>query len=116
MIEDGEAHTIGLLQELRELAEQISDGHMDYAQKFHELLQKVRNPNLPDVATDFGFRVFSMEPEVGERGRTIAVCANITIAVAAWECACKIFPKDRWIVTWGGLVQYDSGRAGTSSR
>jgi hypothetical protein len=48
--------------------------------------------------------------ETGARGRTIAVCANITIAIAAWECACKIFPKDRWFLTWGGMVQYDSAR------
>jgi hypothetical protein len=49
-------------------------------------------------------------PRRGARGRTIAVCANITIAIAAWECACKIFPKDRWFLTWGGMVQYDSAR------
>ena len=109
--EDGEAHTLGLLKELRELAEEISHGHMDYAHKFHELLRKISNPNLPDVAKDFGFTVFSTEVEVGARGRTIAVCANITIAVAAWECACKIFPNDRWLLTWGGMVQYDSQRS-----
>jgi hypothetical protein len=40
----------------------------------------------------------------------IAVCANITIAIAAWECAVKIFPNDRWILTWGGMVQYDSSK------
>jgi hypothetical protein len=107
--EDGEAHTIGILRELRVLAEEISNGHMDYAHRFHELLQSACNPNLPDVAKDFGFTVLS-DTAAGGRGRTIAVSANITIAIAAWECACKIFPKDRWYLTWGGMVQYDSAR------
>jgi len=106
--EDGEAQTLGLLVELRELAEEISQGHMDYAHRFHELLARVRNPNLPAVAQDFGFQVIACKPGTGTITRTIAVCANIQIARAAWECACKIFPDDRWILTWGGMVQYDS--------
>jgi len=69
--EDGEAHTLGLLKELRALAEEIGHGHMDYAHKFHELLQTIKNPNLPDVAKDFGFRVLSCN-EFGGTGRTIA--------------------------------------------
>jgi hypothetical protein len=99
---------LGLLKELRALAEEISDGHMDYAHRFHELLQRVQNPNLPDVATDFGFRVESVDRKGHSRGRTIAVCANMSIAIAAWQCACKIFPDDRWFLLWGGMVQYDS--------
>lgn len=108
--EDGETHTLGILRELRALAEEISQGHMDYAHRFHELLQSACNPNIPDVAKDFGFTVFSHTDRAGARGRTIAVSSNITIAVAAWECACKIFPEDRWFVTWGGMVQYDSAQ------
>lgn len=96
--ENGEAHTLGILRELRELAKEISDGHMDYAHRFHELIQTACNPNLPDVAKDFGFKVFfSTMEQVGARGRTIAVCANITIAIAAWECACMI---------WDGAVRF----------
>jgi hypothetical protein len=107
--EDGEAHTLGLLNELRALAEEIGHGHMVYGHKFHELLQTIKNPNLPDVAKDFGFHVLSCN-EFGGTGRTIAVCSNVTIAIAAWECACKIFPNDRWLLLWGGMVQHGSER------
>lgn len=62
---------------------------MDYAHRFHELLQCVRNPNMPDVANDFGFRVIACKPGTGTMTRTIAVCANATIAAAAWV---KSFP------------------------
>src|SRR5215204_6802925 len=108
--EDGEAHTLGLLKELRELAEHIAGNHDEHAHRFHELLQKVHNPNPPDVAKDFGFKVISMKPGIGGVARVVAVCANVTIARAAWECACKISPKDRWLLTWGGMVQLDSIR------
>jgi hypothetical protein len=57
--EDSDAHTLGLLNELRVLAQEISYGHSDYSERFHELLNRVSNPNLPDVAKDFGFRVMS---------------------------------------------------------
>jgi hypothetical protein len=107
--EDGEAHTLGLLKELRALADEIGHGHMDYAHKFHELLQTIKNPNLPDVAKDFSFRILSCN-EFGGTERTIAVSSNITIAIAAWQCACKIFPNDRWLLLWGGMVQYDSAK------
>jgi hypothetical protein len=58
---------------------------------------------VPDVAKDFGFTVVSVKETKGGTARTIAVCANVTIAIAAWECACRIFPKDRWLLTWGGM-------------
>lgn len=108
--EDGEAHTLRLLKELQKLASEIAGNHDHYASQFHELLRQVHNPNLPDVAKDFGFSVRSTNPDTGGVARTLAVCANITIAIAAWECACKIFPNDRWLLLWGGMVQYDSGR------
>ena len=54
---NGEGRTLGLLRELREMAEEIGRGHTGYANRFHELLQKVANPNLPDVAKEMGFRV-----------------------------------------------------------
>ena len=104
---DGEAVTLGILQELRETAEEISHGHMDYAARFHELLQKVANPNLPDVAQEMGFRVISLHHPSGHK-RTVAFCSNMTVARAAWDCARKIFPEDRSILTWGGMIQYDS--------
>jgi hypothetical protein len=59
------ARRVGILRELRALAEEISHGHMDYAHRLHELLQSACNPNLPDVAKDFGFTVFSHTDRAG---------------------------------------------------
>src|ERR1700754_4535748 len=85
--EDGEAVTYGLLNELRLLADEIGHGHLDYGHRFPDLLQKTKNPNLPDVALEMGFRVVSFESGTRNMKRTIAVCANISIARAAYECA-----------------------------
>jgi hypothetical protein len=105
---DGEAVTLGILRELRDLADEIRRGHSDYAHRFHELLLKVSNPNLPDVAAEMGFRVIALEPGTANHRRLVALSANASVAIAAWECARKIFPEDRWILTWGGMVQRDS--------
>ena len=92
-----ETHTLGLLRELRELAEEISGGHSDYAERFQRILQAVKHPALPDVAKGFGFTVRS-------DSRTLAVCSNLEIARAAYDCACKIYPKDDWVLLWGGMI------------
>jgi hypothetical protein len=105
---DGEAVTLGLLREMRDLAEEMSRGNSDHANRFHDLLQRVSNPNLPSVATEMGFRVIALEPGTANHRRLIAVCSNATVAVAAWDCARQIFPDDRWIMTWGGMVHRDS--------
>jgi hypothetical protein len=117
--EDGEAHTLRLLRELRDFAKEVSDGHMDYAERFHQLLQSVQNPNLPDVAKEFGFSVRSVDPEAGGVARTVAVCVNISIAVAAWACACKIYPNDRWLLPgagWSNTIQDANGSGAVTSR
>jgi hypothetical protein len=38
----------------------------------HELLLKVSNPNLPDVAKEMGFRVIALEPGTANQRRVIA--------------------------------------------
>lgn len=108
--DDNEAVTLGILYELRAMADEIGHGHMHYASLFHDLLQKVANPNLPDVAQEMGFRVLSLQGGTASHKRVIAVCSNMDVARAAWECACKLFPDDRWLLTWGGMIQCDSRR------
>lgn len=88
--EDTEAHTLGILRELREMAKEISHGHMDYANRFHEVLQSLANPNLPEVAKELQYGVTAYALGTRQRICVIAVCGNPTVARAAYECACKI--------------------------
>lgn len=106
-MEDGEAHTLGLLKELRELAQQASDSTADIAARFHELLRSVSSSNTPDVPKGLSFRVMSRD-KAGEVQRVIAVCGNIEIARAAFETAKRIFPNDRWVLLWGAYVSDDT--------
>jgi hypothetical protein len=108
--EDGEAQTLGILRELREMAEEISHGHMDYAHRFHQVLQSLKNPNLPDVAKDLQYSVRAYKRGTSELTRIIAVCGNPSVARAAYECATKLFPNERWLLLWGGSVMDQSER------
>ena len=81
--EDGEAHTLGLLRELREMAEDIGHGHVEYADRFQKLLNALRNPNLHDVAKELSFQVTSYRAGTRERERVISLNGHITVARAA---------------------------------
>src|SRR5215216_6145645 len=108
--EDGEAATLGILRELKEMAEEISHGHMDYAERFHQVLESLKNPNLPDVAKDLQYSVRAYKRGTSELTRVIAVCGNPTVARAAYECAIKLFPNERWVLLWGGYLMDQSER------
>lgn len=108
--EDGEAHTLGILRELRAMAEEIGRGHMDYAERFHCVLESLKNPNLPDVANGLQYSVRAYQKGTRQLTRVIAVCGNPTVARAAYECAAKIFPDARWTLCWGGYVMDESER------
>jgi hypothetical protein len=108
--DDGEAITLGILRELREMAEEISRGHMEYAGRFHRVLESLKNPNLADVANGLQYSVRSYERGTRQLTRVIAVCGNPTIARAAFECACKLFPNERWTLCWSGYVMDESER------
>jgi hypothetical protein len=52
MDEEGDAHTHGLLLELRNLCTKIAEHHHAYAAELHRLLQQVHNPNLHELDRD----------------------------------------------------------------
>ena len=49
-MEEGDRYTLGLLLELRKLANEAADANSSLANRFHELLRSVSNPNAPEVA------------------------------------------------------------------
>ena len=92
------------------MAEEISHGHMDYAERFHQVLESLKNPNLPDVAKDLQYSARAYKRGTSELTRVIAVCGNPTVARAAYECAIKLFPNERWVLMWGGYLMDQSER------
>ena len=108
MEESGEAHTLGLLQALRDLCKEAADSQHHYAYRFHELLQSISSSNTPDVAKELTFRVEGYVAGTRNRFRTISLNGNIEVARAAYEATVKLFPNDRWLLLWGAYVVEDS--------
>jgi len=108
--DEGDAHTLGLLVELRALCQKIADHNDGYAVEVHRLLQQLSNPNLHGLEEDLHFRVVQLGPGYyGERLRIVSASANMALGHAALEAAIKHYPNCRWMLTWGGGVagRYD---------
>jgi hypothetical protein len=57
----------------------------------------LRRFEIPTSPTSRWNSVFAKDGQ--EQTRTLTVCSNITVAIAAWERAKKIFPNDKWLLT-----------------
>jgi hypothetical protein len=111
MVEDvnkGEARAMLLLQELRDLAEEMSWDNSTYASRVHDLQEKIRHLDICGIDKEMGFRVVAYRAGTREIERTIAACSNADIAIAAYARALEIYPDYRWLLLWGGMVQRDS--------
>jgi hypothetical protein len=105
-MEDGDRHTLGLLLELRALAREAAASSDDLAQRFHDLLRSVSNPNVQDVAKELPFKVRQFAGD--ELLRTLSLNGNIELARGAFEVAKKIYPNDRLVLLWGNWVVEDT--------
>ena len=55
--EDGQIHTLGLLEQLREECQQLWGTSSEFYFRIDELLRELANPNLHDIPTRLPFRV-----------------------------------------------------------
>ena len=103
-MEEGDRYTLGLLLELRKLAHEAADANSTLANRFHELLRSVSNPNAPEVAKELPYRVRQFVGHSDKLLRTVSLNGNIDLARAAFEAAKKIYPEDRLVLQWGSWV------------
>jgi hypothetical protein len=108
MEEDGERHTLSLVMELKQLCQEAADAQDNFAARFHDLLRQVSNPNMMTVERDLTFRVIGHAGRTNNILRTISLNGNATVGRAAYEAAVKLYPNDRWVLTWGALLIEDS--------
>jgi hypothetical protein len=66
--DDGDAHTLGLLVELRALCQKIVDHNNGYAIEAHRLLQQLSNPNLHGLGDELHFSVVQLGPATTAKG------------------------------------------------
>ncbi len=99
---------LGLLLELRKLTTEAANANSILADRFHELLRSVSNPNAPEVAKELPFKVRQFVGHSDNLLRTVSLNGNIDLARAAFDVAKKIYPEDRSVLLWGSWVVEDS--------
>ena len=109
MEDEGDAHTLGLLVDLRDLCTKIADNHHQYASQLHDLLRQVQNPNVHGLDKELTFRVEQLdetaaEDQYPEMFRSLLLNCSVKLAHAAFEAACKCYPNRRLILKWGSYV------------
>src|SRR5664279_692878 len=102
--DDGEALTVSLTAQLRDVCERISERHYDGAAELHELLQQLSNPNLPFVEGGLTYRVDQWDDAGNSLLRLIAACGNGSVARGAYNTAVKIYPEQRWTLRQGTQI------------
>jgi hypothetical protein len=110
MEDAGDAHTLGLLVDMRDLCRRIAEEHDHWAAQLHELLRQVQNPNVHGLDKDLTFRVEQVRPGAhDETLRSISLNGNIDVGRAAFFAAVKHYPNSHWILKWGGYIveRYD---------
>jgi hypothetical protein len=111
--DDGDAHTLGLLVDMRDLCTKIAEEHHHYAAQLHELLRQVKNPNVHGLDKELTFRVEQLqlgEPDqYAETLRAMSLNSNMALARAAFGAAVKHYPNQRWILKWAAQIveRYD---------
>lgn len=107
---EGDGQTLGLLLELRELCARIVDRNDDAARELHQLLLRLRNPNLHGLDENLSFKVIQKEPEYyGSPLRVVSANANLNLGHTALKEAIRQDPKSGWILLYSGGVagRYD---------
>jgi hypothetical protein len=103
-----EDSALKILQEMRDLATEFSNENSSFAHRAHDLLNRIRYPDMAGVSDQMGYRVIACEVGTATQVRTIAACSNSSVALAAWEAACRVYPDYRWLLCWGAMVSRDS--------
>ena len=57
----GDAHTLGLLVELRDLCRRMGDEHHRMASELHDLHRQVQNPSVHGLDKELTFRVEQLD-------------------------------------------------------
>lgn len=112
MEDDGDAHTLGLLIDMRSLTDEIAAANEHVTARLNELVRQMRNPNVHGLDKELTFRVFQLQvtdQEYPETLRTISMNGNASVARGAFFAAGKAYPNYRWILKWGMMVleRYD---------
>lgn len=107
--EDGQLHTLGLIEELRAECKRMWGTSSDLYFRIDELLRQLANPNLHGVFPVSAFRVELWDRHAQNIRWVVAVTASITIGHAAFDAAVSQYPGERLSLRKGSLVIRERG-------
>ncbi len=101
--QDGQLHTLRILERLREKTSVIQDTYSDLYRVVDKLLRELENPNLHDIA-NMSYRVELWDQYALHIRWTAAAIGHIYIARAAFDQAVKEWPDQRLTLRQGTRV------------
>jgi hypothetical protein len=94
--DEGDFHTVGLLEDLRTHSHELHRTIYDLFARVDGILREIANPNVPSLDAQLPFTI-EMWNSTGNRIRLVAAgCTNLTIARGAYEAAITGYPQHNW--------------------
>src|ERR1700733_15892936 len=98
--QDGQLHTLGILERLRQKTSVIQDTYSDLYRVVDGLLWELANPNLHDIA-NMSFRVELWDQYALHIRWVIAAAGSVFLARAAFDEAVKQWPDQKLTLRQG---------------
>jgi hypothetical protein len=102
--QDGQIHTLGLLEQLRKECSGYRENSSALYYKLDRLLMELANPNLHDIPGNFQNRVELWDREGVHLRWVVAAAGNVSIGHAAFEAAVANWPHERFTLRQGALL------------
>jgi hypothetical protein len=102
--DEGQLHTLGLLEQLRTECKQLWGTSSEFYFRVDELLRQLANPNLHDIHTRLPFRVELWDQSSQHVRWVIAASASVAVGHAALDAAIETYPGQRFTLRNGILV------------
>jgi hypothetical protein len=101
--EDGQIHTLGLLERLRSETSLVQWVYAGLYQRVDKLLREIENPNLHDIR-NMSFRVELWDRHALHIRWVIAAAGSVFLARAAFEAAVKQWPDQKLTLRQGIML------------
>ncbi len=99
--EDGQLHTLGLLEELREECKSLWGSSSEFYFRIDALLRELANPNLHDIPMRLPFRVELWDRHDQHIRWVIAAASSVAVGHAALDAAIASYPDQRFTLRNG---------------
>jgi hypothetical protein len=103
-LEDGQLHTLGLLERLRAECSDLFGATSEAYFRVDKLLRELANPNLHDIPTNLPFRVEMWDRHDKHIRWVVAASTSVAIGHAALDTAIATYPSERFTLRNGILV------------